>query len=304
MRTVFYMLRLPNLLMIALTFLILRYFVFFPVYSTYSFAAGMKSFDYLLMVISTILIAAAGYVSNDFFDIVTDGINKPEKLYIGKKITPDSALSTALLLSILATLLAIWLSLTLKSFVPAFLLITALLVAWWYAIKLKKSLLWGNIAVACMTGGTISMAWLIERLHSHVQKEPDLLITRIVIAISAFAFLLSLLREIVKDMEDTEGDKLINCRSLPIVKGITFTKGVIVLLTSITLILLIIAQISLFRFSLTVAALWLFAMVEVPLLLFIFLLRSAREKIEFHRLSTLLKLIMLGGILTIIAGQF
>ena len=304
MRTIFFMLRVPNLLIIALTFLLLRYFVFIPVYSAYSVFPGMLSLHYLLMITSTILIAIAGYISNDYFDVVTDRVNKPDKQYIGTQISAGTALSTSVLFSFLALVPGIWLTLLVKSWLPATLLLLALTVAWWYAIKLKKSLLWGNIAVAAMSAGTIAMVWLIENQFSHVPNEPFRIISGIIIAVSIFAFLLSLVREIVKDIEDMEGDLLIKCRSLPIVKGIPFTKTILLVFTVITIFFLIMAQIYLVQFSRIFAAVWLLICVEIPLIYFMKSLADAKAKTDYHKLSTMLKWIMLGGIGTIIAGQF
>jgi 4-hydroxybenzoate polyprenyltransferase len=304
MRTIFTMLRVPNLLIIALTFLLLRYFIFIPVLSAFSIAPGMRSLHYMLMITSTILIAAAGYISNDYFDVVTDKVNKPDKQYIGVQITSGTALATSVLFSLLAVIPGIWLSLLIESWLPGMLLLTALAVAWWYALQLKKSLLWGNLAVSSMSAGTIAMAWIFENKCSQVSNEPFIIITGIIIAISIFAFLLSLLREIVKDIEDIEGDQLINCRSLPIVKGIPFTKIILLIITAITFTLLIIAQVYLAHFSRMIAVVWLLICVEIPLIYFLKSLTSAKEKTDYHKLSTLLKFIMLSGIGSIIAGQF
>jgi len=298
------MLRVPNLLIIALTFLLLRYFVFIPVYSAFSITPGMGSLQYLLMITATIFIAAAGYISNDYFDVVTDNVNKPGKQYIGIKITAGTALSTAILFSFFASALGIWLASMMQSWLPALLLQIALAVVWWYAIKLKKSFLWGNIAVASMSAGTIVMAWVIEDQFLQISGEPFAIITGIIIAISIFAFLLHFLREIVKDMEDMEGDSLINCRSLPIVKGIPVTKTILIILALITLLLLFIAQIYLVQFSRIIAAVWLLICVEIPLLYFLKSLTAAKIKADYHQLSSLLKWIMLGGMGSIIAGQF
>jgi len=116
--------------------------------------------------------------------------------------------------------------------------------------------------------------------------------------------MLSLMREIVKDMEDIEGDKLIYCRSLPILKGLAFTKKVLILLVAITLVLLSITQVYLLHFDKTVAAIWLFLAVEIPLVYFLLKLQKAQSKKDFHSLSSMLKLIMVGGIASVIAGQF
>lgn len=304
MRTIVNMLRVPNLLIIALTFLLLRYLVFIPVYSAYSVIAGMGSLHYLLMITATILIAAAGYISNDCFDVATDRINKPEKLYIGIRIPTGSALAMALILSFFAIILTIALSVFIRSLVPAALLLCALAIAWWYALKLKKSLLWGNIAVAGMSAGTVAMAWIIELQITQVPAGPFKIITGIIAAISIFAFLLSLMREIIKDVEDIEGDSLIKCRSMPIVKGILFTKALVLMLSLFTLVLLLIAQLILLESSIYLAAIWLLICVEIPLIFFLAALKKADKKADFHKLSTTLKWIMLGGIATIVAGQF
>jgi 4-hydroxybenzoate polyprenyltransferase len=304
MRTIFTVLRVPNLLIIAFTFLLLRYLVFIPVYSFYSVNAGMGSLHYLLMITATLLIAASGYIGNDYFDVATDRINKPEKQYIGIKIPAESALAMALVLSFFAIILAVILAVYLRSLVPAALLLFALSVSWWYAIKLKKSLVWGNIAVSGMSAGTIAMAWLIENQYSHSGEEPFIIITGIISAVTVFAFLLSLMREIIKDIEDIEGDSSIKCKSLPIVKGIPFTKTLVLLLSEFTIILLFIAQLFLLEFSKYAAAIWLIFGVEIPLIFFLVKLTKAKEKYDFHKLSQMLKWIMLGGMGTIVAGQF
>lgn len=304
MRTIITMLRLPNLLIIALTFFILRYLVFIPVYSAYSLMPGMGNLYYSFLIIATMLIAASGYMANDYFDVLTDSVNKPEKQYIGKLVMPGTALATAIMFGSVSVLLALWLSVELANWLPLAFLLTALLVAWWYAMSLKKSFLWGNIAVSCMSAGTIAMAWIIESQCLTIPVGASERITGIIVTISVFAFILSMQREIVKDMEDLEGDKLIQCRSLPIVKGLPFTKKVLILLVAITFVLLVIAQIYLVQFLKVLAAIWLFLAVEVPLVYFLLKLQKAQSKTDFHSLSSMLKLIMAGGIASIIAGQF
>lgn len=304
MRAIIQMLRIPNLLIIAFTFFILRYLVFIPVYAGYHMIAGMENLQYSLMVIITMIIAATGYISNDYFDVETDRINKPQKLYIGNRITSVSVFSTALILSTIAVIAAICLSYATKSWLPATLLLIALAVTWWYAVSLKRTLLWGNIAVSCMTAGTIVMAWVVEKQTSAFNPQASILITNIVTAISIFAFLLSLLREIVKDMEDMEGDKLIGCKSLPLIKGVDFTKTILLILAGFTFVLLIAAQIFLLKYEKISAILWLVLTVEIPLVYFVIKLQKAVHKTDYHQLSNLLKWIMVGGIVTIIAAQF
>jgi 4-hydroxybenzoate polyprenyltransferase len=304
MQAIIRILRIPNLVIIALTFCIIRYLVFIPVLSGFSESPQMTDQQFLIMVIATMIIAAAGYIANDYFDVVTDRINKPAKQFIGNQISPGSALASAILLSIVAISLSIWLSIKLESVVAASLLILALLVTWWYAIRLKKSFLWGNVAVASLSAGTIAMAWLVEKQTAVILVEPSGIITRIILAISTFAFLLSMLREIIKDIEDIEGDKLTGCKSLPVIKGISVTKNTLFVFSGITFALLLITQLFLVQYSKYISTFWLFAFVEIPLIIFITSLVKAESKSEFHRLSSLLKWIMVGGILSIVAGQF
>ena len=304
MRSILYMLRIPNLMIIAITFLLLRYLVFVPVYSAFSIDAGMGEVNFLLMVTATILIAATGYISNDYFDIETDSINKPEKQHIGKNISSGSAMAIALVLSFFSVVLSVILTLNIESWIPASLLLFALFVTWWYAILLKKSFLWGNVAVSCMSAGTIAMAWLIEKQCSEVPEVPSQFITSIIIGISIFAFFLSLMREIVKDIEDMDGDKLIDCHSVPLTKGIPFTSKLLHTLTALTFSFLLIAQIELYQYFRFFTVIWLFICVEIPLAYFMVKLNKAETKLEFHKLSSLLKWIMLGGMGSIIAGQF
>ena len=304
MRAIYSMFRVPNLLIIAVTFFILRFLVFMPVYSAFSATPGMGEPEYMVMVIITMCIAAAGYIINDYFDVATDRVNKPKQQIIGKLITTGQARTTAFLFSLLAIFSAAGLSIVMQNWLPASLLILALAVAWWYAVHLKKTFLWGNIAVSCMSAGTLAMAWLIERQNSTINAEGSGIITNIVTAISIFAFLLSLMREIVKDIEDMEGDKMIRCQSLPLVKGVRFTKTMLFILALITFILLVVTQIYLLQFSRFFAVMWLAAAVEIPLVLFLIKLKKAEIKTDFHFLSSMLKWIMVGGIGSVVAGQF
>jgi 4-hydroxybenzoate polyprenyltransferase len=304
MRTIVNMLRLPNLLIIAFTLLLIRYFLFIPVYASAGIIPAITDLQYRLMIVATMMIAAAGYISNDYFDVIADRVNKPGKQYIGTRISQSAALAYAFILSICSIAIATWLAVSMRSLIPLLILALALAVAWWYAIRLKKSLLWGNIAVSCMSAGTIVMVWLIEHTGSNLPGQAGNGISRIVIAISIFAFLLSLLREIVKDMEDVEGDRLLGCRSLPITIGITSTRKMLYALSAVTAGLLIYTQVELIHSSQVIAAAWLMMAVEIPLLYFVIALGKSNTRNQFHKLSTLLKWIMLGGILTLIAGHF
>lgn len=301
MRAIVTMLRVPNLVIIALTFLVIRYFVFIPVYEIHSLVPGVTTLQFILMTTATILIAIAGYISNDYFDMLADRVNKPQKQIIRLYISERLAFSYAIFFSIVAAAIAIWFITETRIWITGLLLFTALFVVWWYAIKLKRSYLWGNLAVGCMSSGTIAMAWLSEIQSQNTDKTTEI-ISVIISAVILFAFLLTIIREIVKDIEDAEGDLLLNCRSLPIVKGIPATKKILNLLILLTFLLLIFSQITLISHSLPLTATWLAIFVEIPMIRFIINLKKAVKKTEFHELSTLVKWIMLGGISSLLTS--
>lgn len=299
--------RLPNLIIIALTLALLRYLVVLPVLLSHSMRIGMKTNDFLLFLFSILCIAAAGYIINDCYDYKTDIINKPEKVYINKFVTLKTAFIVACGLSISSLVLGVVLSLHISTFAPFSMLCFALFVVWWYAIRLKKTLLWGNIAVACMSACTIPLLYLTEKVALNVNSQELRNVAMdqvmlIFLAFAIFAFLLTLIREIVKDVEDIEGDTLIGCNTLPIVKGSQYSKRFIFFLSVLVLLLLFAVLVPVYSAGLHLAFYWLIVSVFIPLIAFVFKLLKAKNKKDYHFLSTLLKLIMLGGIITLFVG--
>lgn len=299
MRAIFKLIRLPNLIIIALTLYAFRYLVVKPYYGMSGTEFQMDSISYSLMVIVTMLIAVAGYVSNDYYDLEIDKVNRPDRPAVSGKIDHPTLPSIAGAFSLLAIVGMIVLSLRMQSFWPIPVLLLALITVWWYARYLKKSLFLGNLAVSFMSSLTLGMAWLFEWLmlnkaDIHIYETKPL--SRIAIGIVVFAFMLSLIREIIKDLEDMEGDRQNNCRSIPIVKGIAFTRNLIYSLTILLFILLVIGQLGLTTLYFPMVVLWLIPAVQLPLLFFTIKLRKAAGKESYHRLSTLIKWIMVGGI--------
>lgn len=299
MRAILKLIRLPNLIIIALTLYAFRYLVVKPYYGMSGTEFQMDSINYSLMVIVTLFIAVAGYVSNDYFDLEIDRINRPDRPAVSGKISHSAFPFIAVSFSILsvAGMIVLWLRMNCFWAVPVLLL--ALLSVWWYAAILKKSLFLGNLAVSFMSSLTLGMAWFFEwlMLHKagiHIYETKPL--NRIAIGIVVFAFMLSLIREIIKDLEDMEGDGLNNCRSIPIVKGVSFTKNFLYILSMILLILLVFGQIGLSAMYFPMVVIWLIPAVQLPVLLFIIRLRKADSRESYHRLSTMIKWIMVGGI--------
>jgi 4-hydroxybenzoate polyprenyltransferase len=253
----------------------------FAQYFTAGFLIGKETiYDYklFLLSISTVLIAAAGYIINDYYDVKIDYINKPERVVIGKSITRRFAILFHVLLSIGGISIGFYLSwwLAAINMLSVFLL-------WLYSNNLKRLPFVGNMTVALLTGLAIYVVDVLYRTHSSL-----------VIIYAVFAFFMTLVREIIKDIEDLKGDNSFGCKTLPIVLGIRKTKiiiYVVVVLFSISVLVL-----NYWYEALPIQYYLLFLFVPVVWLLF--RLFRADMKREFSQLSTFCKVIMLLGILS------
>jgi 4-hydroxybenzoate polyprenyltransferase len=231
-----------------------------------------------ILATSTVLIAAAGYIINDYYDVKIDYINKPGRVVIGKSITRRYAILFHVVLSSAGVLLGLLLSWR----IGAVNLVTVFLL-WLYSNNLKRLPFVGNFVVAFLTG----LAIFIVDLYYHTGSA-------LIIIYASFAFFMTLVREIIKDMEDLKGDVTFGCKTLPIMLGLRRTKFVIYLI--------------LFLFSATVVILNYFYQVMplqyyaiflfVPLLWLLYRLIRADTIRDFARLSAFCKVIMLMGILS------
>lgn len=227
---------------------------------------------------STLLIAAAGYIINDYYDIKIDLINKPDRVVIGKSITRRYAILFHTLLSFAGVLLGLFLSwkIAAVNFVSAALL-------WLYSNSLKRQPFIGNFVVALLTGIAI---WLVDSLY----KTGHMLI----ITYATFAFFMTLVREIIKDMEDLKGDQTFGCKTLPIVWGVRKTKHFIYGILAIFIITVVVLNYFYENLPIPFFLLFLF----LPLLWFLVRLIRADTKKDFNWLSQFCKIILLLGILS------
>ncbi|MBK7173574.1 MAG: geranylgeranylglycerol-phosphate geranylgeranyltransferase [Bacteroidales bacterium] len=299
MKSLITLIRLPNLVIIALTMYAFRYFVVKPYYSMSGTDFQMGTTAFGLMVMITMLIAVTGYLINDYHDIDIDLVNRPDRPSVDGNFNAGILKGSALALSLLSLAGMMLLSYMMGTSTPLIPLILALISVWWYAIRLKKSLVWGNLAVSFMSSLTLGMAWFFEWIllkRSGINLYETKPISKIAIGIVVFAFLLSFIREIIKDVEDMEGDSRHGCRSVPIVLGVKKTRFLLLGLCIVLLALLIIGQVFLSKMDFPMVVAWLIFAVELPMLVLILLLFRAKSKASFHRLSTLVKWIMVGGI--------
>ena len=237
-----------------------------------------RDFNLFLLSLSTVLIAAGGYVINDYYDVKIDYVNNPERVVVGKTIHRRFAILFHIALSVLGVFIGLFVSWKL-----AVVNVFSVSVLWFYSNLLKRLPFIGNFTVALLTGASIAIIILLYSTN-----------TVLILIYALFSFFMTLVREIIKDMEDLKGDNTFGCKTLPIVWGVRKTK--------ITLYLLIVL------FSLTVVIInYLYVNLEViyfvmllfvPLAWLVTRLVRADTKKDYGWLSSFCKVIMLLGILS------
>ncbi|MEN8157015.1 MAG: geranylgeranylglycerol-phosphate geranylgeranyltransferase [Bacteroidota bacterium] len=309
MRSILRLVRLPNLAIIAATQYAMRYLIMEPLLPAEQFELQLGEVQFFLLVLSTVFIAAAGYIINDYFDTRTDLINKPARVVVGVEVGRRVAMILHATLNIFGVAIGIYLGffIDLPALSIVFLLATGLL--WFYSTNYKRQFLVGNLSVAFLTGLVPLMVVLFEiPLLNRIYGQEMLLhhvsfnyIFAWVGGFSFFAFLTTLIRELIKDTEDFEGDAVYGMKTVPIVLGIKWTRVVVVVLIVMTLFMLIYLLQKYIIFSVEPAdylSLGYFVLLLlIPLLLLAIQMIAARNKKDFHRASRLIKLIMLTGIL-------
>ncbi len=296
----FKLIRIENLLIISATQICIKYLVFAPLNDFSKFTPTLFS----ISLISTLLIAAAGYIINDYFDVKTDKINRPTTVVIDVTIKRRWAMILHIVLNTIGLILGLYLALKCHNLKLLLIQISSILLLWFYSTHFKKQLLVGNIIVSLLTalipllpmvydyyfsGGINPMISML--LGSFLNK-----LMMIVIGYSAFAFLTSFAREVIKDMEDYKGDIQTGCKTMPIVWGIITSKVVTFFLLIITVGLLLLACLKFYHEKEIIAVYYIAGLVIVPLLLLIIKTITSKTSKDFKIASVLLKLIMLFGI--------
>lgn len=255
MRHFFDLVRFKNLLIIALTMIAVRFF-FFSIGGKVTTDHTIEFINFFILVISTLFIAAAGNVINDYFDIKADKINKPHRQIIGKFVPKRKAIAMHWYLNGIAFICSIYLSIFYRSFWYVFIDLLSINALWLYSSYFKRKLLAGNILVALLTALVILLTGVhffhLNNLHFDTIQSPKIGVSQsinesilhwkklflyngnFIYLLCVFAFLLNLGREIVKDMEDVEGDKLIRSKTLPLIYGTNVAKR-----TSMVILLLV-----------------------------------------------------------------
>jgi 4-hydroxybenzoate polyprenyltransferase len=296
----FRLVRWPNLFFIALTQVLFYYCIYLPLYEQ------PQTDRLLLLLLASVLIAAAGYIINDYFDLNIDQVNKPQKNVVDSVIHRRWAIVWHMLLSFAGIVLtALAVGLHYWYIILANILCVGLL--WFYSTSFKRQLLIGNVVISLLTAWTILVFFFALSNPSdafNTSNELSVKFFRLAFLYSGFAFIISLVREAIKDMEDMEGDARYGCKTLPIVTGIRTTKIYTGTWIAVLIATLTVLQAYVLQFGWWPSVLYTTLLVILPLLVLSRKLKQASSTKDFGRLSSMTKWIMLAGILSMIFFHF
>lgn len=301
----FKVIRWPNLAFIAITQLLFYYCIIIPIFNREGLTLSpLNESKLALIILSSVLIAAAGYIINDYFDINIDLINKPEKNVVDRIMSRRWAMFWHMFFSMSGIVIGFYVDYISGKFLLGFTNVICVFLLFVYSMTFKKRLLIGNVMISLLTGwvvfvvgiyAVIDLLFTPEIHHGLVSR-----ILRLTVLYTAFAFIISLIREVIKDMEDIEGDRRYACRTMPIVWGIHATKVFTAVWLVVITVSLIAVQVYVLIFGWWWSALYVLLLIVAPLVLVLKKLKAAKTTADFHFLSTLVKLIMFTGICSII----
>jgi 4-hydroxybenzoate polyprenyltransferase len=305
------LIRYKNLIIIVLLQILLRYGLLIPILNYFGVSPELSHLRFGLLVLATVLLAASGYVINNYFDVSIDRINKPDNVVVGRQVPRR----TALLLHVIFTFTGVFIGLFLayitrkENYALMFILIPGLL--WYYSTTLKKQMLVGNLTIALLTALVPFVVVSIEfatlaRVHGSIILQSEACSTAWfwTTGFAFFAFISTLMRELIKDMEDVEGDREAGCRTLPVEMGIDYSRSIVVILSiasvaALWLILIIVPQLRSSLITIGYFALFL----TIPYVVLALKTLTSKTKKDFAFISGLSKIIMLMGILFIIVAR-
>jgi 4-hydroxybenzoate polyprenyltransferase len=305
--------RYKNLIIVALLQYLLRYGLLLPILAHYGIDPSLSHVRFALLVVTTLLLAAAGYAINDYFDIKTDLINRPNRVLVSRQIKRRQALLLHLVLTFTGMFIGFFLAYIARKETYVLVTLFVPILLWFYSTSLKKHFFIGNLTVSLLTAMVPYVVVSLEFAILARDQGPAIIQTEAcatawfwTTGFAFFSFVSNLVREIIKDLEDTKGDQASGCHTLPIALGIRYTKALVILITmaSIAALWAIFLYIPQLRQSMVTLVYFAVAL-TLPYLLVIWQVKKARKPEEFHMASTISKIIMLTGILYIfVAGSF
>lgn len=305
----FQLIRWRNLLIVFLTQWFIWQCVIYPMKGWSAVPVFLSPLRFVMLSLSTILIAAAGYIINDYFDVKIDVINRPQKVIIGKVISRKAAILWHSFFNVSGFVLALWLARDMGNYYVVIIQLVCTVLLWFYSTTFKRQFVTGNVVVALLTGLTVLILAVFEpALYPHINFKYFLTVDNrvlvnpfgVIAVYTYFAFMLTWMREIVKDMEDFKGDAEDGCVTMPIVIGLQKSTYYVLFFGVLALIPLIIAAVKLFSGRWSVLGLYIFAVLIMPLITWMIFLPRKATVAHYGKASKYIKMIMIAGIASLL----
>jgi 4-hydroxybenzoate polyprenyltransferase len=302
----FRLIRSLNLFFIVLTQVLFYYFIFpfaFRIEGATVQQVLTPKYFWILSAAS-VFIAAAGYIINDYFDLNIDQVNKPDRLLVDRFIKRRWTILWHWLFSFAGVLLSFYVGWKIDNWIIGLANTGCVLLLMLYSSTFKKKLLIGNIIISLLTAWVTMVLYVAEwkfySLRQPVYQEVLTRLFKLAVVYAGFAFIISLVREVVKDIEDMEGDARYGCRTMPIVWGVNVSKMFVAVWMVVLLVSILVLQAYVLQYGWWWSVLYSVLFIAVPMVWVLRRLYHATSKADFHTLSNAIKLVMLTGILSML----
>lgn len=302
------LIRFKNLIIIILLQIVIKFFLI----NSYLNHPALSNYNFTLYLFSLITIVAAGYIINDIYDIEADKINKPVRRIIETKIKKISAIKIYYILNILGITSGFYIASQINKLWLGFMFVFFAYNLFVYSKKNKSRFLIGNIQIALLIAlSIINLALFDLQLFGVNPEDGTLGIFYIILIYSSFSFIMTLIREIIKDLEDIKGDKKIGANTLAINYGNTKTSKIVLILALIPILGIIYFQyfqFSILNNSFTIKlSYWgvnkfgvaYTLLLQILIINLIIKISKSNTTTTLHSASKLCKIIMIAGILSI-----
>jgi 4-hydroxybenzoate polyprenyltransferase len=288
----FRLIRIKNLFIIAISQYLIRYALIIPITESNS----LNDLQFFYLVLSTVFIAAAGYIINDYFDTQVDRLNK-RKVIIDNTIKRREAILWHFVLSGIGVFLGFFLGWRVGIFNLGFINLFCSSALWFYSTHFKRAYLSGNLLISLLAALVILIVPLYEIIPKPMTNSENAFY--IICGYAIFAFFTTFIREIVKDFEDTDGDRKMGYTTFAIVSEKSAKNSIRFISALLILIIGAVTAIQI-TYEAYIAAVYVILAVEIPFLYFFIKLFKLNDKGEYHHLSQMIKLIMLTGTLSML----
>lgn len=306
-RDIMRLVRWSNLLFLAALIWLMEKWVAVPILDNMAFGEQLPWYILLLIMLATMLIAGGGYVINDYFDVKIDRINRPDEVVVTRTVSKPAAMRLSMWLSGIGIACGLAVAVWLRSMTIGILFVLIPGLLWFYSSSYKRLFMIGNLTIALLAAVTPMVVAMANVALLQLRYATILPYTTLVHDLYAwlggfalFAFLLTWIREIIKDLQDQMGDRELECHSMPVVWGDRWTKIFVTALIVLTLAVIGHLWYHVLPFPtswMSLSTRYIVFGIVTPLLCVLGLLWSAKIPSDYKTCQQLVKFTMLLGML-------